>query len=163
VCTGAHKHDQAVLPLRLVVGDLSKYGLVRPQKGPLRALIEDQRVPMFDRGIVRAIKNGSLAVRPGLAAIEQSRVVFSNGSKQEFDVIIYATGYETNLAHILTPKAGSLNAIGIPTTIDNRLDSGLYFVGFRESTRGVLNDINLHARWIAHDIQSCMDDSSRAR
>lgn len=140
------------ITLRLVVGDLSKYGIKRPKKGPLRALIEDQRVPMFDRGILRVIKNGELTVRPGIHSINGAQVSFTDGTNQEFEAIIYATGYAASLSSLLVSDAGNLNAAGIPTTDNNRLESGLYFVGFRESTRGFLNDINLHARWVAREI-----------
>ena len=143
----------AAWTLRLVVGDLSRYGIRRPTKGPIRALVEDARVAMFDTGIVKLIKQGKIPVRPNIVSIEGDRVCFEDGASEVFDHIVFATGYRPQLSELLGPLATEyLDDRGWPRDYGKDLGHGLYFVGFQESPRGMLNDMSRHARRMAQSI-----------
>lgn len=144
--------------LKLAVGNLSRYGITRPSKGPLRALVEDSKVAMFDTGIVKAIKNGRIQVMPAVNSVAGNTFSFSNGSTAEFDAVIYATGYDHDLGGILksiidnNTCADTLTKDGYPVFCGKDLGNSLYFTGFKESPRGMLADIRKQTMEIANSI-----------
>ncbi len=75
------------LLLRFVVGDLRRYGLPRP----------DHRVmeshPILNTQVLHHIGHGDLAYRPDVARFEGKTVHFTDGSRDDFDLIVFATGY----------------------------------------------------------------------
>lgn len=138
--------------LRVVYGDLSRYGIRRPAQGPLSRIVEDARVPMFDRGIIKKIKRGEIRVRPGVSRIEGERVFFEDGESAAFDVLVLATGYTTGLPALLPEQGDVLDARGWPRQTATDTGHGLYFIGFKESPRGLLNDIKDEALRLARAI-----------
>jgi cation diffusion facilitator CzcD-associated flavoprotein CzcO len=73
--------------IRLFVGPLEKYGLQKP-KGKLF-----ETHPTLSSDILNALRNGTVLSRVGIDRLEENRVRFSDGTSEEFDVIIWATGY----------------------------------------------------------------------
>jgi cation diffusion facilitator CzcD-associated flavoprotein CzcO len=146
----------AGMTLKMVVGDLSKYGIKRPNKGPLRTLVEENRVAMFDTGIVKAIKDGKVHVMPAINYVSEKSFVFSDGQSKEFDAVIYATGYDHDLGAMLNKLiasrafTNSLGEDGYPVHSGKNVGHGLYFIGFKESPRGMLADIRKQAIEIAN-------------
>lgn len=47
---------------KLVYGDLSKYGLVRPKEGPFALKLKGGRTPTVDVGTIKRIKQGKIKV-----------------------------------------------------------------------------------------------------
>ena len=143
----------ASLTLRMVVGNLAKYGIRTPELGPLKTLVEKSRVAIFDSGIVKLIKSGKIDVTPRITGIQQLNIVkFSDGRLLQFDHIIFATGFHNNLSELFENSADYIAADGLPKVCGKDAGSHVYFVGFRESPRGMLNDIRSHAMLIAKEI-----------
>jgi hypothetical protein len=46
------------------------------------------------------VKKGKIQIKPGVASSEGRKVTFADGSSEEFDAVICATGYETNLSFL---------------------------------------------------------------
>jgi cation diffusion facilitator CzcD-associated flavoprotein CzcO len=73
--------------VRLNVGPVEKYGLQQPKD----KLFESH--PTMSSDILNALRNGRVLPRVGIRDFEQARVHFNDGTSDEFDVIIWATGY----------------------------------------------------------------------
>ncbi|KAG0465246.1 hypothetical protein HPP92_019410 [Vanilla planifolia] len=145
--------DKIVLALcKLMYGDLSKYGIIRPKEGVFFLKATEGRSAVIDVGTVKKIKTGDIQVLPGVSTIEGDRVVFSNGSSHYFDAIIFATGYRSVANNWLKDDGQLLNAKGLPTRrFPNHWkgDNGVYCVGF--GNRG-LDGISSDAKLVANDI-----------
>ena len=74
---------------RLVVGDMAAYGLPTPDHAPLEAH------PTVSSEFLLRCGSGDVTVKPGIAEFAGQQVVFTDGSRERIDVIIYATGYRT--------------------------------------------------------------------
>jgi len=77
------------LTLLLVQGPNSFYGLPRPDHQPLEVH------PTLNSELLYFIRHGRIHPRPGIERLEDYRVHFTDGTSEEFDVIIAATGYRT--------------------------------------------------------------------
>ena len=87
--------------LKFTVGDLSQYGIERPKEGPRRHMKEKGRTPILDIGTVEAVRKGQIKVVKGLKKTKDLEIEFLDGSKEEFDAIVLATGYSPGLEKIL--------------------------------------------------------------
>ena len=137
------------LTARIVLGDLTRYGLKPPEWLPFSA----QRVPVIDVGFVRALKNGRVHVRPALARLTATEAVFEDGSAEPFDVIIAATGFSTGLKELLgTPDV--LDKSDEPTARSGEASArpGIYFMGYIHSLRGHLFEANRASRRLAINV-----------
>ena len=137
------------LTARIVLGDLTRYGLKPPEWLPFSA----QRVPVIDVGFVRALKNGRVHVRPALARLTATEAVFEDGSAEPFDVIIAATGFSTGLKELLgTPDV--LDKSDEPTARSGEASArpGIYFMGYIHSLRGHLFEANRASRRLARNV-----------
>jgi cation diffusion facilitator CzcD-associated flavoprotein CzcO len=73
--------------VQLNVGPLEKYGLQQPEMKLLEAH------PTLNSDILGALRHGKVLPRIGIKSIEGNSVNFDDGTAEEFDVIIWATGY----------------------------------------------------------------------
>ena len=65
---------------RMKFGDLSRFGLGRPELGPLSAIKLRRRIPLLDIGTIAAIKDGSIAVKPGVDHFTPQGAAFADSS-----------------------------------------------------------------------------------
>ncbi len=80
----------------------------------------------------------------------QTGVIFIDGREDTFDAIVAATGYRTALDSVLAlPDA--IAADGRPRFRSGRQTPfpGLYFIGYDETTRGVLYESNHDSQKLA--------------
>lgn len=142
----------AAWTLRIAVGDLSKYGIHRPKKGPIRMVIEHGRVSMLDIGTLALIKSGGIGVVPGVVRFSEGAATFADGRTLPFDAVILATGFRTGLADFLADAAKITNARMLPLQHGEPAAPGLYFTGFRNPPTGALREIAIEAPRIAGSI-----------
>jgi cation diffusion facilitator CzcD-associated flavoprotein CzcO len=141
--------------LRLAIGDLEKFGLRRPAKGPMAQVAEDRKIPVLDIGTVDRIRRGTIAVRRGIARISGADVHFDDGAHAQFDVIIQATGYRPNLRSLLPDHQDVLDALGAPVVCGRTTrHAGLFFCGHIAVATGQLREIGLEAAGIATSIRT---------
>ncbi len=136
--------------MRVVMGDLTRYGLRKAPQGPITQIRRDGRIPLIDVGTIRLIKNGQVKVHPGIERFTDQGVLFSDGEQRDFDAVVLATGY--------LPRADAFLE-GVPNACDDRgtpLFSGaeapvpgLYFCGFHISPTGMLREIAREARQVS--------------
>lgn len=73
--------------LRVVYGDLTRYGLQKPD----HRLFESH--PILNTQILHYLGHGDCIAKPDVARFEGREVVFTDDSREEIDLVIYATGY----------------------------------------------------------------------
>jgi indole-3-pyruvate monooxygenase len=148
--------DAIVTPvLRLAVGDLSRWGIVRPEIGPNRMIEEFGRVPILDVGTIAMIKQGRIRVLPAVEAVLQERVRFADGSDHPFEAIVFATGYSPGLGRFIEGFEAVADARGRPHRFgEETAIPGLFFIGFRNPPTGALREIALEAPRVAAAIKA---------
>jgi putative flavoprotein involved in K+ transport len=131
---------------RLAVGDLRRYGLGKAEWGPFTA----RRPAVIDVGFLGQLKAGRIDVLPAVTAMTTNGAVFSDGREEPFDAIVAATGYATGLSSLLD-LPGAIGENGRPRYRSGRSTPypGLYFIGFDETTRGVLFETNRDSKRLA--------------
>jgi hypothetical protein len=134
---------------RLVLGDLSRYGLPHAEW----RLYSSGRVPVIDVGFVRVLKRGLLQIRPALVRMTPTQAVYADGRSEPFDAVIAATGFTTGLASLLEVNQ-VLNDLDEPVDPAGEPTScpGLFFIGFTHSLRGHLFESNRASRKLASNV-----------
>ncbi|KAE8672254.1 putative indole-3-pyruvate monooxygenase YUCCA10 [Hibiscus syriacus] len=141
---------------KLVYGDLSKYGIIRPTEGPFFMKVAYGKYPVFDVGTYSKIKSQEIQVLPAISSIRGDEVVFDNGKAHAFDTIVFCTGFKRSTHLWLKGDDYLLNGDGIPKpSFPNHWkgNNGLYCVGL--SRRG-LYGASSDAQNIANDIKKSL-------
>jgi indole-3-pyruvate monooxygenase len=138
----------ARLVSRLAFGNLARYGLARPALGPLTAFKLRRRVPLIDVGTIAAVKRGDIAVKPAVAGFTETGALFADGSADDFDAVVLATGYRPALEDIVAVP-GVLDDEGYPRDWRGGAHPGLFFVGYQQPSTGLLREIAIQAEAVA--------------
>ena len=150
----------AMWAIRLVVGDLSRWGIVRPAMGPNRMIEESGRIPILDLGTIAMVKQGNIRVLPAVQEILPDRVRFAGGAVHPFEAIIFATGYTPSLGNVIEGFETIADARGRPHRFGEETGiAGLYFVGFKNPPTGALREIALEAPRVARAIRTIVGAS----
>ncbi|GAV74829.1 FMO-like domain-containing protein [Cephalotus follicularis] len=140
-----------LLAANITIGNTDRLGLRRPKTGPMELKSVTGKTPVLDVGTLSQIKCGKIKVTEGVKEITRSGAKFIDGQEKEFDSIILATGYKSNVPSWLK-GCNFFTKDGMPTTpFPNgwKGDDGLYTVGF--TGRGLLGTAS-DAVKIAQDI-----------
>jgi cation diffusion facilitator CzcD-associated flavoprotein CzcO len=141
--------------LRLAVGNLERFGLRRPAKGPMAQVIEDRKIPILDVGTVDRIRRGKISLRPAIERISGADVRFEDGTVEQFDVIIQATGYRPNLRSLLPDHQDALDESDTPVVCGATTSyPGLFFCGYIPVATGQFREIAIEANRIARAIRT---------
>ncbi|KAL5205243.1 hypothetical protein ABZP36_033452 [Zizania latifolia] len=145
---------------RLILGNIEKYGLRRPKSGPLQIKCSTGKTPVLDIGSLRKIKNGEIKVVPAINQFTENGVEFVDGRREEFDAIIFATGYKSNVPSWLKEDEFFSESDGLPRKAfphSWRGKDGLYATGFtRRGLLGTSYDAAMIAADIAHRWSSAL-------
>jgi cation diffusion facilitator CzcD-associated flavoprotein CzcO len=139
---------------RLFLGNLRKHGLTSHPDGGGTRLVRDGIAFAIDDGFVTAMKAGRIRVVPAVTCFRGERVHFSDGSSENPDVVIAATGYATGL----TPLLGHLDVLdadGRPRHPSGEADPanpGLWFTGYRPIITGYFDAARIAGERIADAI-----------
>lgn len=100
------------------------------------------------------VAEGRIGVKPWMTSVEGQTVTFSDGSSEEFDGLIFGTGFELNLPFLSDDVQRWLST---PTSSLNLYEStfhpdlhNLCFAGMFQVGGPYLPPIELQARWIAY-------------
>jgi dimethylaniline monooxygenase (N-oxide forming) len=111
------------LLVRLYWGDLSRWGFRDPPKGA-HGVLHEFLFPI--------LKYGRLSIKPDIDSIDEQKVTFRDGTTEEFDLVIAATGYELSFPFLhdliqLNEQHSEVDHIYLRIVAVDR--PGLYFVG----------------------------------
>ncbi|WOK98632.1 putative indole-3-pyruvate monooxygenase YUCCA4 [Canna indica] len=138
------------LPLRLVdqllcavahlmLGDTDRLGLRRPKTGPMELKNLTGKTPVLDVGALGQIKSGNIKVKGAVKEISTGGAKFVDGTEEQFDSIILATGYRSNVPSWLKGECGLFTQDGMAKESFPegwKGENGLYCIGF--TRRGLL-------------------------
>ena len=135
--------------LRLRFGNLHRYGLRWSRRGPMTQIVENGRTPLIDIGTMRQIKSGRIRVFGEIESTSDRTVCFRDGSTEQFDAIILATGYRPAVEEFLPDCPRFDNDSDLTGGQQHSTRDGLYFCGFHVVPTGHLRQIGLEAQNIA--------------
>ncbi|KAL6641765.1 hypothetical protein ACP70R_019946 [Stipagrostis hirtigluma subsp. patula] len=138
-------------------GDLSKYGIIRPNMGPLLLKEDTGQSAVIDVGTIKLIRKGVIKVLGPISCISGSVVNFEDGKERCFDSLLFATGYRSTANTWLKDGESLLNDDGMPKNkFPNHWkgENGLYCVGL--GMRGIAG-ISRDAKSVAEDIKSIIE------
>jgi cation diffusion facilitator CzcD-associated flavoprotein CzcO len=129
--------------LRFLVGDLRRFGLPAPDHRVLESH------PIMNTQILHFLAHGDVAAKPDVVRLEGDQVYFGDGSVEDVDLIIWATGYRPTipfLADVLPHRDGSgpeLFATMFPTDVAN-----LFLLGHFEADGGAYPIVSKQAELV---------------
>jgi Flavin-binding monooxygenase-like len=149
------KIAQRVFPplIKILMGDPSKHGWPKPD----HKLFETH--PILNDQILHHLRHGDLEVRKDVTRFDGRDVVFADGSREPFDLVVFATGYATKVPYL---DESFFSWRGSRPSLYMRLFSpkhdGLAAIGFTEGDGGAyelfdnMSDLIARAAWAAeHD------------
>jgi hypothetical protein len=135
--------------LRLLNGDPRRLGLQKPDHKLF------QTHPAINSMLLHHLQHGDITAKPGLARTEGRTVDFTDGTSDDFDLILLATGYVHKV-----PAAqryfGDEQHPDLYLSAFSREHEGLFGVGFVETNSGAYRLFDTQAQLIAsflHDSQ----------
>lgn len=141
--------DAAAL-LRLLVGPPEAYGLPTPDHAPFASH------PIMNSEVLHHMGHGRIAPRGEVARLEATGVVYADGTSEDVDEIILATGYRAETPYL--PEGLFDYGAGLRPRLWMRLfhpsRRDLYGLGFLETNSSVFRLVDLGAEIIAGHIQA---------
>ncbi|MEV8452520.1 NAD(P)-binding domain-containing protein [Streptomyces sp. NPDC052095] len=130
--------------LRLAVGTPQNYGLPRPAGGLF------QNHPTISDTILHRLTHGEVTARPGIQRLDEDRVVFTDHTTEDVDVIIWATGYHVTIPFLDRTWLGDdPETMPLYQRVFHLDDPTLAFVGLMQSTGAALPVVEAQARLVA--------------
>ncbi|HKV98756.1 MAG TPA: NAD(P)/FAD-dependent oxidoreductase [Vicinamibacterales bacterium] len=121
------------------------------------------KIPLIGLHLADAIKAGRVRVRGAVDAFTATGMRFADGSDEDFDRIILATGYRAALAPL--GRLVHIDACGFACRrhrVESLDQPGVYFVGHTYDTRGAIYNIGRDARRAAAGISAYLRQPPRA-
>lgn len=130
---------------RLALGNQERFGVPRPAHPIWRehATISQDLLPYLGHGWIR--------MKPNVERLDGDAVVFTDGSREEVDAIVYATGYHTRFP-FLDPEVFKVEE-SRPPALYRRIVAvdhpGLFFAGLVQPIGPTITLVEIQARWMA--------------
>lgn len=139
-------------------GRPSDYGLPEPTHRFL------EQLPVVSSDLIPALQRGDVTPRPRVERLDGWRVRFADGSEEEVDRIICATGYRMSFPFI---SGDLIRAQGKVLPLYRRIVApeapGLFFVGLVDGPSGMLPIVEAQSAWLADVLQAKIKLPSRER
>ncbi|QYC41731.1 putative oxidoreductase CzcO [Nonomuraea coxensis DSM 45129] len=130
--------------LRLAVGTPQSYGLPAPSGGLF------QNHPTISDTILHRLTHGEVTARPGIDRLDGDRVVFTGGTSDPVDVIVWATGYRVTIPFLTSRWIGDdAERLPLYQRVFHLEDPSLAFVGLMQSTGAALPVVEAQAKLVA--------------
>lgn len=129
----------------LTAGNQERYGVPLPEHGVMAAH------PTLNQEFLAYVGHGRVKVRANVERLDGDGVVFADGTREAFDLIIYATGY-----HIRFPflpdrvfAVGEDNELSLYRNVVDPSQPGLYFVGLVQPIGAIMPLSEVQGQWVA--------------
>jgi dimethylaniline monooxygenase (N-oxide forming) len=138
------------ITLWLAHGNQEDFGVPKPDRPPLG------EHPTVSQDILNMAGRGLVKFKPNIKEFRGKTVVFEDGTEQDFDMIVYATGYKVSFPFF---KEGFFN---VENTNDLQLYrrvvhpdfKGLYFLGLLQPLGAIMPLAEIQSKWIAKLIKN---------
>ncbi len=78
----------------LVIGDVRRWGLPKPD----HKLFETH--PLLNTQLLHYLQHGDIAAKPGVERYDGDEVVFTDGTRETVDLVVFATGYDMSIPYV---------------------------------------------------------------
>lgn len=155
--------DKAVLPawmpvslgrslakkkIKKTIGNMEDYGLPKPDHEPLEGH------PSVSGEFLTRVGCGDIAPKPGIARFDGNTVHFTDGTTEEIDAIVWATGYNTTFPFFqqdeLTPKD---NVFSLYKRMVKPGRETLFFLGLAQPLPTLVNFAEQQSKLVAATLQ----------
>jgi hypothetical protein len=143
--------------LRMVVGDVSRLGLPRPD----HKLFESH--PLLNTQLLHYLQHGDIKAKGDVARFDGDDVVFKDGSREKIDLVLYATGYDMQIPYV--PKDYFEWSGGRPQlylTAFNRKHRNLFGLGYLETNSSAYTLFDRISQMIANYLDDQRNNPARA-
>jgi putative flavoprotein involved in K+ transport len=138
---------------RMIIGDLSEYGLP-PAPKPITRAVKEDVIPILDVGLVKMVKERRVEVVAGVTGFDGPDVLLADGSRVQPDAVIACAGYARGLEP-LVGHLGLLGHKGRPTVHGDETHPNaprLHFIGYTNPISGMFREFGITSRRIAKAI-----------
>jgi dimethylaniline monooxygenase (N-oxide forming) len=130
--------------LRLQQGDVTQYGLPRPDHELLHAH------PTVSADLLTRLTHGDIKMKPNIRQLAESEVVFADDSREPVDVIIYCTGYKVDFPFFRKDLISAPNNdLPLFCRVFHPQFSDLFFIGLLQPLGAIMPLAELQSEWIA--------------
>jgi dimethylaniline monooxygenase (N-oxide forming) len=142
--SGPVQRALAGLIMRVARGDVTKYGLPKPDHG------FGEAHPTISDDLLVRLGHGDITVKPNIERLDGDTVHFVDGTAERIDVIVYCTGYKITFPFF----DGSLiaapdNKISLYHRVVAPSHPGLYFLGLVQPLGAIMPLAEAQSEWIA--------------
>ncbi|MBM7368163.1 flavin-containing monooxygenase [Gordonia hydrophobica] len=142
--------------LRLIVGDVRRWGLPKPD----HRLFDSH--PLLNSQLLHHLQHGDISVRPEILRFEGPDVVFVDGSREQIDLVLYATGYEMKIPYVeSTMFEWNGDRPAQYLTAFNRDHKNLFTIGFIEINSSAYTLFDNISNMVAQYVSAQDRDPSR--
>lgn len=138
---------------RVLVGDLTEYGLP-PNPRPVTRAVKEDVVPILDVGLVELVKERRVEIVGALEGFDGPDVLLAGGERIQPDAVIACAGYARGLEP-LVGHLGLLGHRGRPVVHGGETHPNaprLHFIGYTNPISGMFREFGITARKIARAI-----------
>ena len=132
--------------IKKLVGRMSQYGLPEPEIGPF-----ESHGTVSGEFLLRA-GSGDLTMKPGIERLDGDSVIFTDGTREQVDVIVWATGYDIRFPFFDDPEL-SADAENRPPPLFKRIMKpevpDLFYVGLAQPLPTLVNFAEQQSKLVA--------------
>jgi dimethylaniline monooxygenase (N-oxide forming) len=132
------------LALRIQVGKMSDYGLPEPDHPVLHAH------PTVSSDILTRISHGRVKPKPNIQRLDGDGVIFTDGSRERVDCIIYCTGYKITFP-FFRPEVveAKNNELPLFRRVFHPQYRDLFFIGLLQPLGAIMPLAELQSIWVS--------------
>lgn len=132
------------LALRTSRGRLKKYGLPQPE----HRILEEH--PTISADLLNQLGHGEIRIKPQLSRLDGEHVEFADGSREQIDTIIYATGYDIAFPFFSQDLLDtSDNSVRLYKRVVHPVHHNLFFVGLIQPWGAIMPLAEEQSNWVA--------------
>lgn len=146
------------LVLWLARGKQEDFGVPKPK----RPLLSEH--PTLSQDLLHLSGRGAIKFKPNIQEFQGKTVVFEDGSRQDFDVVIYATGYKLSfpfLKHYIEFDIEESNNLRLYKRVIHPNFPNLFFIGLLQPLGAIMPLAELQAKWIAKIVKGACNLPSK--
>ncbi|MBZ0251859.1 MAG: NAD(P)-binding domain-containing protein [Candidatus Methylomirabilis sp.] len=124
-------------------GDVTRFGLPAPTQK-----INATHPTISSEFLVR-VGHGTVRIKPNVQRLGGDHVVFADGSREPFDVVIYATGYKIAFP-FLRPEVfeSKGNRVRLYKYVVDPRNPGLFFIGLIQPLGAIMPIAEMQSKWV---------------
>jgi thioredoxin reductase len=131
--------------LKMTVGDMTDYGLPKPDHKLLEAH------PTVSSELLPRLGHGDITAKPNIDRFSGGRTVrFADGREEEIDLVVYCTGYKIEFPFLDGDVfAARDNRMQLYQRVTSPESPGLYFIGFVQPLGPIMPIAEAQSEWVA--------------